>query len=139
MLTVVVVQKDEQESNLMKTEGKKSFFFFWMMRVVGGYGTVGARASPVRSRLTGLSIWKGGDVIFHSPSKKEGVDGPLMVFATTLADASFLTDGARRRHSEIHPAGVYADPEAEFSSLSQSIGPFRLPTAPALRAQLVWS
>jgi hypothetical protein len=54
---------------------------------------VGARASPVRSRLTGSrSRWKGRkDVVFHSPSqeKKEGVDGPLMVFATTLADASF--------------------------------------------------
>jgi hypothetical protein len=68
-----------------------------------------------------------------------------MVFATTLCGRVFLTDEARRRHSEIHPSlRLYyiRSRGEEFTSdsflfsfnfiLSQSIGPFRLPTAPAL-------
>jgi hypothetical protein len=53
----------------------------------------------------------------------------------------FLTDGAQRRHSEIHPLPPPLPPSSPYTHLSQggvfffffsqSIGPFRLPTAPA--------
>lgn len=116
-----------------------------MMRVVGWIWDGGRTRFSRPLTADWIAVDGKGEkmLFFIRLPKKEGVDGPLMVFATTLCGRVFLTDGARRRHSEIHPLPPPPPPlppsspythlsrGGVFFFFSQSIGPFRLPTAPA--------
>jgi hypothetical protein len=113
----------------------------WMMRVerVGDMGRWAhallrlAHGWLDRGWMDWVYGWK--DVVFHSPWKKEGVDGPLMVFATTPCGRVFSD-----RPSATTPLGnppltaSLDEPEAEFYShslLNLSAHSALLPTAPA--------